>query len=575
MGAESYTGRINRKLSKKLRIVEVAAGREKADLVLKNAVYVNVFSNELCTGDIAVAEGLIVGMGAYSGETEVDAAGKIVLPGFIDAHIHLESAMVSPTQFAKAVLPHGTTTVVADPHEIANVMGTDGIEYMLQATEGLPVDVRFMLPSCVPATPMDESGAVLDYRSIDSFYDHPRVQGLAEMMNYPGVIGADPQVLEKIVAAQAHHKKIDGHAPGLVGSDLNAYMAAGVYSDHECSDLADALAKLRMGQFIMIREGTAAHNLQALLPLLTPQYADRCMFCCDDKHPSDLLEKGHIDDCVRQAIRQGVDPIVAVKAACHHAARYFLLNNRGAISPGYLADFVIIDNFENFHIEKVFKKGVEMYNGRTVRDFAPPEIDPDLVRRAHDTFHLARLREEDFAETRPRGIIGMVPGEIVTEDKGYAQGIDTDRDILKIAVVERHKNTRHIGIGYLQGYGLRRGAVATSVSHDSHNIIVVGASEADMAAAVNRVAENRGGIVVMEEGRCLGEVVLAIGGLMSDGALEDVNRDLESAKAAAFRLGVSREIDPFMTLSFMSLPVIPTLRLTTRGVIDVLKQQYI
>ncbi len=575
MGAESYTGRINRKLSKKLRIVEVAAGRERADLVLKNATYVNVFSNELCTGDIAVAEGLIVGMGSYSGETEVDAAGRIVLPGFIDAHIHLESAMVSPAQFAKAVLPHGTTTVVTDPHEIANVMGTDGIEYMLQATEDLPVDVRFMLPSCVPATPMDESGAVLDYRSIDSFYDHPRVQGLAEMMNYPGVIGADPQVIEKIVAAQAHHKKIDGHAPGLVGGDLNAYMAAGVYSDHECSDLADALAKLRMGQFIMIREGTAAHNLQALLPLLTPQYADRCMFCCDDKHPSDLLEKGHIDYIVREAIRRGVDPIVAVKTACHHAARYFLLNNRGAISPGYLADFVVIDNFESFRIEKVFKKGVEMYDGYTVRDFAPPEIDPDLVRRAHDTFHLAQLRAEDFAEARPRGIIGMVPGEIVTEDKGYAQGIDTSRDILKIAVVERHKNTRHTGIGYLQGYGLERGAVATSVSHDSHNIIVVGANEEDMAAAVNRVAANRGGIVVMEGGRCLGEVVLAIGGLMSDGALEDVNRDLESAKDAAFRLGVSREIDPFMTLSFMSLPVIPTLRLTTRGVIDVLKQQYI
>ena len=434
MGAESYTGRINRKLSKKLRIVEVAAGRERADLVLKNATYVNVFSNELCTGDIAVAEGLIVGMGSYSGETEVDAAGRIVLPGFIDAHIHLESAMVSPAQFAKAVLPHGTTTVVTDPHEIANVMGTDGIEYMLQATEDLPVDVRFMLPSCVPATPMDESGAVLDYRSIDSFYDHPRVQGLAEMMNYPGVIGADPQVIEKIVAAQAHHKKIDGHAPGLVGGDLNAYMAAGVYSDHECSDLADALAKLRMGQFIMIREGTAAHNLQALLPLLTPQYADRCMFCCDDKHPSDLLEKGHIDYIVREAIRRGVDPIVAVKTACHHAARYFLLNNRGAISPGYLADFVVIDNFESFRIEKVFKKGVEMYDGYTVRDFAPPEIDPDLVRRAHDTFHLAQLRAEDFAEARPRGIIGMVPGEIVTEDKGYAQGIDTSRDILKIAV---------------------------------------------------------------------------------------------------------------------------------------------
>ena len=575
MAKESYTGRINRKLMKKLRIVEVAAGREKADLVLKNAAYVNVFSSQICRADIAVAEGLIVGMGTYSGVQEVDVSGKIVLPGFLDAHIHLESAMVSPGEFARAVLPHGTTTVVADPHEIANVMGADGIEYMLQATEDLPVDVRFMLPSCVPATPMDESGAVLDYRTIDSFYDHPRVQGLAEMMNYPGVIGADPQVIEKIVAAQAHHKKIDGHAPDLQDNDLNAYIAAGVYSDHECHDAADAVAKLERGQFIMIREGTAARNLEALLPLLTPQYADRCMFCCDDKHPSDLLEKGHIDYNVREAIRRGVDPILAVKAACHHAARYFLLNNRGAIAPGYLADFVVIDNFQDFHILQVFKKGVEMYDGRAVRDFPLPEIDPYLTEKAHDTFHLARLTAEDFAERRPRGIIGMVPGEIVTVDQGYSDHIDPEWDILKIAVVERHKNTRHIGIGYLQGYGLKRGAVATSVSHDSHNIIVVGAGEEDMAAAVNRVAENRGGIVVMEGGRVQGEVALPVAGLMSDGTLEEVNSALEAAKDAAFALGVSREIDPFMTLSFMSLPVIPTLRLTTRGVIDVLKQQYI
>ena len=575
MGTESYTGRINRKLNKKLRIVEVAAGREKADLVLKNATYVNVFSNELCRGDIAVAEGLIVGMGSYSGETEVDVSGRIVLPGFIDAHIHLESAMVTPREFAKAVLPHGTTTVITDPHEIANVMGTDGIEYMLQATEELPVDVRFMLPSCVPATPMDESGAVLDYRTIDSFYDHPRVQGLAEMMNFPGVISADPMVIEKIVAAQAHHKKIDGHAPDLAGNDLNAYIAAGVYSDHECHDAADAIAKLERGQFIMIREGTAAHNLEALLPLLTPQYADRCMFCCDDKHPSDLLEKGHIDYNVREAIRRGVDPILAVKVACHHAARYFLLNNRGAIAPGYLADFVVIDDFQNFNICQVFKKGVEMYDGKAVRAFELPEIDPYLVQKAHDTFHVARLAAEDFAERRPRGIIGMVPGELVTTDQGYSDHIDPEWDILKIAVIERHKNTHHIGIGYLQGYGLKRGAVATSVSHDSHNIIVVGTNEADMAAAANRITENRGGIVVMEDGAVRGEVVLAIAGLMSDDPLENVNRDLEAAKAAAFALGVSRDIDPFMTLSFMSLPVIPTLRLTTRGVIDVIKQQYI
>ncbi|MDR3728820.1 MAG: amidohydrolase family protein, partial [Oscillospiraceae bacterium] len=276
---QSYAGKINRKLLKKQRIISAAAGREPADLVLKNATYVNVFSNELAHGDIAVAEGLIVGMGSYSGEVEVDMTGKIVLPGFLDAHIHLESSLVSPREFVKAVLPHGTTTVITDPHEIANVMGTDGIEYMLQATEGLPVDVRFMLPSCVPATPLDESGAVLDYRAIDSFYDHPRVQGLAEMMNFVGAINGDEQTVEKIVAAQAHHKKIDGHAPDLVGNDLNAYIAAGVYSDHECHDLHDAIAKLERGQFIMIREGTAARNLEALMPLLCDKYSERCMFC--------------------------------------------------------------------------------------------------------------------------------------------------------------------------------------------------------------------------------------------------------------------------------------------------------
>ena len=571
---ESYAGKINRKMNKKLRIIAVAAGREKADLVLKNASYVNVFSNEICTADIAVAEGLIVGMGQYSGHTEVDVSGKIVLPGFVDAHIHLESSLVSPKEFAKAVLPHGTTTVITDPHEIANVMGTDGIEYMLQATEGLPVDVRFMLPSCVPATPLDEAGANLDYRAIDSFYDHPRVQGLAEMMNFVGAVNGDTQVVEKIVAAQAHHKKIDGHAPGLSGNALNAYMAAGVYSDHECSDIEDALAKLRMGQFIMIREGTAAHNLEALLPLLTPQYADRCMFCTDDKHPSDLLEKGHMDYIVKKAIGLGVDPILAVKVGCHNAARYFLLNNRGAISPGYLGDFVIIDSFENFHIEQVFKKGKLMYDGE-VKAFDAPVVDEYLARRAHDTFHVDVLTADDFDDHRPRGVIGMVSGEIVSRDAGYADHIDLEQDILKIAVIERHKNTRHIGIGYIKGYGLQHGAVATSISHDSHNIIVVGANEEDMAAAVNRIVENRGGIVVMDEGKVLGEVALPIAGIMSDDSLENVNEALESAKAQAFTLGVSEGIDPFMTLSFMALPVIPTLRITTRGVIDVITQQYI
>lgn len=573
---ESYAGKINRKLNKKLHVVEVASGRQKADLVLKNATYVNVFCNELSHGDIAVTEGLIAGMGEhYEGAVEIDMGGKLVLPGFVDAHIHLESALVSPKEFANAVIPHGTTTVITDPHEIANVMGTDGIEYMLQATEDLPVDVRFMLPSCVPATPLDESGAVLDYRAIDSFYEHNRVEGLAEMMNYVGVANADEQVLEKIVAAQAHHKKIDGHAPGLSGSDLNAYIAAGVYSDHECSTVEDAIAKLERGQYIMIREGTAARNLDALLPLLTPQYYTYCMFCTDDKHPNDLLEKGHIDYIVRRAIKAGVDPIIAVKCASHHAARYFLLNNRGAIAPGFLADFVVIDNFDDFNILEVYKKGKLMFDGKTVTPFEAPEIDPHLVKRSHETFHVAHLEATDFIESRPRAVLGMVPGEIVTTDAGYAEKISVEDDILKIAVIERHKNTHHIGIGYIKGYGLKSGAVATSISHDSHNIIVVGANEEDMAAAVNRVVELGGGIVVMDDGKVLGELQLQIAGIMSEAPLIEVNEALENAKEQAFKLGVSRGVDPFMTLSFMALTVIPTLRLTTRGVFDVINQRYV
>ncbi|MDD7652901.1 MAG: adenine deaminase [Firmicutes bacterium] len=572
---ESYAGKINRKLLKKQRIIEVAAGREKADLVLKNATYVNVFSGELCTGDIAVAEGLIVGLGQYEGLQEADMSGCIVCPGLIDAHIHLESALVSPREFVKAVLPHGTTTVICDPHEITNVMGTDGIDYMLQATEGLPVDVRFMIPSCVPAAPMEEAGANLDYRDVDSFFDHPLVQGLAEMMNYPGVIAGDGATVAKIVASQAHHKKIDGHAPDLQGKDLDAYIAAGVYSDHECHDVEDALAKLRRGQFIMIREGTAARNLEALMPLLTEKYYDRCMFCTDDKHPSDLLEKGHIDYIVRKAVALGCDPIMAVQVACHHAARYFLLNNRGAIAPGYLADFAVVDNLRDFNVVTVYKKGRLVYDHGVLAEIAPPPVEGYLQARVHDTFHLTRPTAGSFADSRPRAVLGMVPGEITTTDRGYATAVDLERDILKIAVVERHKNTRHIGLGYIQGYGLKSGAVATSVSHDSHNIIVVGTNDEDMASAVNHIADNHGGITVVERGRVLGDLPLPIAGLMSDGTLEAVNEALESAKAAAHALGVGPDIDPFMTLSFMALPVIPTLRLTTRGVLDVTRQQYI
>lgn len=573
---ESWSGKINRKLIKKLHIIDVAAGREKADLVLKNATFVNVFSGELETCDIAVAEGLIVGLGTYEGREEADMTGKIVCPGFIDAHIHLESSLVSPAEFAKAVICHGTTTVITDPHEITNVMGTDGIDYMIAATEGLPVDVRFMIPSCVPASPMDESGANLDYRDIDSFFEHPRVQGLAEMMNFPGIISADSATVAKIVASQAHHKKIDGHAPGLKGNDLNAYTAAGVYSDHECADLEDAMAKLKLGQFIMIREGTAAKNLEALVPLVKSEKCfQRCMFCTDDKHPSDLLEKGHIDYICREAVRMGTDPIRTVQVACLHAARYFLLNNRGAIAPGYLADFAVVEDLKDFHVVTVYKKGKRVYHDGIVADFPLPPVPEHLEKRAHDTFHLPVLTAAEFANSRPRGVIGMVPGQITTTDAGYAEQVDLEADILKMAVIERHKNTRHIGIGYLKGYGLKAGAIATSVAHDSHNIICVGTGDEDMAFAANRIARNHGGIVVVRDGTVLAELPLEIAGLMSGKPLLEVNDLLENAKKAAYTLGVGRDIDPFMTLSFMSLPVIPTLRLTTRGVIDVNTQQYI
>lgn len=572
---ESWSGKINRKLAKKQRIIAVAAGREKADLVLKNATYVDVFTGCLATDDIAVAEGLIVGQGHYSGIQEVDMTGKIVCPGFIDAHIHLESSLVSPLEFARAVLPHGTTTVITDPHEITNVMGTDGIDYMLEATEGLPLDVRFMIPSCVPASAMDESGADLDYRDIDSFFEHPRVLGLAEMMDFPGVIQANNIPVAKIVTAQAHHKKIDGHAPGLCGNDLNAYVAAGVYSDHECADVEDARAKLRRGQHIMIREGTAARNLEALVPLLNENAFTRCMFCTDDKHPSDLLRKGHIDDICRQAVAFGADPIRTVQVACHHAARYFQLNNRGAIAPGYLADFAILDNLTDFNVLEVYQRGKLICKDGVMGPMEQPVISDRLARLAEDTFHLHAMTAKDFQEWRPRAIIGMVPGQIITKDCGYANQVDLATDTLKIAVVERHHNTGHIGIGYLQGYGLQRGAVATSVAHDSHNIIVVGTNDEDIAFAVNRIAQNHGGIVVADAGNVLAELPLEIAGLMSKQPLADVNRLLENAKSAAHALGVSDGIDPFMTLSFMSLPVIPTLRLTTRGVLDVSAQKYV
>ena len=564
---EIYGQKTDRQLAAKQRIIAVAAGREKAYLVLKNAKYLNVFSNEFLCGDIAVANGLIAGVGKYDGKTEIDVSGKLVLPGFIDAHIHLESSMVTPAEFAKAVVAHGTTTVITDPHEITNVMGIDGVEYMIQASQNLPIDVHFMMPSCVPATEIDESGAELDCKDIDLYLDNKKVLGLAEMMNYVGVINGDKNVLSKIVTSQAHHKKIDGHAPELSGNDLNAYIAAGVYSDHECSTFENALEKLRKGQFIMIREGTAAHNLKALMPLLTQQYYSRCMFATDDKHPSDLLYGGHIDYIVKQALKNGADPIVALKTATHHAARYFLLNNKGAIASGYLADIVVVDNLEDFNVETVFKRGKLVFDGE-VKDFSAPTVDEKLAEKCFDTFHLDSVLPSSFKVDGKLGLIGLVGGELLTRNLGTADKIDVENDILKIACIERHKGTNHIGVGYVKGYSLKSGAVATSVAHDSHNIITVGCNDDDIAVAVNAINDSKGGIAVVENGKIKALLELPIAGLMSDEPLTTVNEKLENAKSSAYELGADKSIDPFMTLSFLSLPVIPSLRITTKGVFD-------
>ena len=559
-------------LESRKRLIAVARGDAPADLVLKNAHYLNVFTNEWLDGDIAVAEGKIAGVGGnYDGKEIVDAAGKWVVPALIDSHIHLESTIVSPREFAKIALAHGTGTVVTDPHEISNVIGTDGIRYILQATEGLGLDVRVMLPSCVPATPFDENAGALSAEDIDEFYENPRVLGLAEMMDYVGAYSSDATIA-KITAAHAHGKIVDGHAPALTGRVLDGYVAAGIYSDHECDNYENALEKLRKGQYIMIREGTAARNLAALSPLLTPQYASRCLFATDDKHPNDLLEKGHIDYIIRQCIKAGIDPILAIKAATCNAAQYFSLRGKGAVAGGYDADLLLLDDLNSFAIASVWCGGVlRAEHGKTM-PLPTPAVDEKLLERAKNTMHANTISAEQLSCGK-QPVIGLIAGELLTTDCGMAENIDVSADILKVAVVERHKNTGHIGIGYLKGYGLKRGAVATSIAHDSHNIIAVGTSDEEICAAVNHLIAAKGGICVAD-GENVTKLPLEIGGLMTETPMEQVNEMLENAKSAAYALGVNPQIDPFMSLSFLSLPVIPALKILTNGVFDVTTFSY-
>ena len=563
-------------------MILAARGDLVPDLVLKNARIVNVFTNDIEPGDVAVKDGYIVGIGEYEGKEEIDIGGKVICPGLIDGHIHIESSMISPSEFAKAVAPHGTAAVIADPHEIANVAGTDGIRFMIEASAGLPVDIFFMLPSCVPATPLDESGAELSAAELEPFYKEEQVAGLAVVMNSYGTVRADEEIIRKIQGANSCGKRIDGHAPFLTGKDLNAYITSGVGSDHECSSFEEALEKLKRGQYIMIREGTAARNLEALLPLFDDKYCDRCMLVTDDKHGNDLIDNGHIDYIIRKAIKAGKNPLNAIKMATLNAAAYFGLKNRGAIAPGYIADIIVLSDLDDFTVEKVFKNGcLTVDGGKLVREIKAPAVDKEKYSRVYKSFNLREIKPSDF-EIRDEGtrkrVIKVIPGQILTEElivESSSKEAETDKDIIKLAVIERHKDSGHTGVGFVTGYGLKKGAIASSVAHDSHNLIVAGCSDSDMALAANTVRENGGGLAVVCDGEVLSSLPLPIGGLMCDMDAHEVEDILSVMKEQARQLGVNEGIDPFMTLAFTALPVIPKLRLLTQGVVDVDTQSYV
>lgn len=561
------------------RRIDLAAGRELPELVLKNCRIVNVFTEEILSGDIAIDCGWIVGVGQYQGIQEIDLKNAYVAPGLIDAHVHLESSMVTPVQFAKAVLPHGTTTVIADPHEIANVCGLNGVRYMLEQSSEIPLDVFVMMPSCVPATPFENSGAVIRAEGMGEMLGHPRVLGLGEMMDYPGVVGARQDVLDKLVVGGAG-RMIDGHGPVLTGKNLNAYVMAGVGTDHECSTENEMLQRLRLGMYIQIREGSAAKNLEALIKGVTPQNSRRVLFCTDDRHPGDILSEGHIDNNLRQAICGGISAVAAIRMATLNAAECYQLSHLGAIAPGYQADLIVFESLEEMRIAKVFKQGrLVAENGEALFDIVERPDD-----RVLNTVRLQKIVSEQLALKLDSGavnVIRLLSHSLVTEkvvrEVTVRDGVfvhDDQADILKLAVVERHKATGNIGLGLLENYGLKSGAIASTVAHDSHNLIVVGSNDSDMLTAIAEIERIGGGLTIARQGKILGSLPLPIAGLMSDSPLQEVDDKLNELLKIAYGMGVNPQLEPFMTLAFLALPVIPDIKLTDLGLFDVTRFEF-
>ncbi len=554
----------------------IARGDEPADLLLRNGRVINVFTGEIIETDVAVAGDTIVGLGAdYEAQEEMDLGGRYVCPGFIDAHVHIESSTLTPPQFARAVVPRGTTTAITDPHEIANVAGADGIRYMLNISEGLPLTVYVNLPSCVPATDMGTAGAELTASDLIALADLDRVIGLAEFMNVPGAVLGLPGALEKLVAFQGC--VIDGHAPAVSGKWLQAYVGAGPGSDHECTTADEMLEKLRLGMVVFIRESTAAKNLRALVPALTPQNSRRCAFGTDDRHPADLLDEGHLDHLIRMTIAEGVDPITVLQMATLNAAEWFRLYDRGAIAPGKRADLVIFSNLKDLHAEMVFAGGVLVaQDGAPVGDWPVPAVDDAHVR---DTVRVdwERLRLKIPAHKGRVRVIGVIPDQVVTEHLVEpAKIVDgmavtaPERDLLKVAVIERHRGTGDVGLGFVRGLGLKRGALAGSVGHDAHNLIVAGCDDVSMLTAARAVGNLGGGLVAAAGDDVLASVPLPIAGLMSDQPVETVRQQMDRLVQVAQDLGSSLH-DPFMALGFLALEVIPAIKLTDQGLVDVEK----
>lgn len=552
------------------RRIDQGTGREPADIVLKGGRFFDLVTGELVASDIAICGETIIGtVESYEGREVIDISGKIVVPGFIDTHLHIESSLVTPHEFDRCVLPYGVTTVICDPHEIANVLGTEGIQFFLDSAEQTIMDIRVQLSSCVPATHLETSGADLPIERLLPFRNHPKVIGLAEFMNFPGVIHKDPICMAKLEAFQDGH--IDGHSPLLSGRDLNGYLSARIRTDHECTSAAEALEKIRKGMHILVREGSVSKDLHALMPILTERLSPFLALCTDDRNPLDIAEQGHLDYLIREAIRNGVTPLAVYRAASISAARAFGLRDRGLVAPGWRADLVVIDSLENCKAEMVFAAGRrvtdELFASR--KPVAPVGLDSVKARV---------VKAADFGVPVAEGetpVIGVMPGKIITEHRRYRlptsgnqTAVDLANDVIKVAVIERHgKNGNHAN-GFVQGFGLKKGAIASTVGHDSHNICVVGVSEEDMALAANRLGEIKGGFVVVEDGKVTGEIPLPVAGLMSLEPYESVRDTLHHLRQAAYALGTKLE-EPFLQVAFLPLPVIPHLKISDKGMVDV------